>query len=82
MSPALWSGAQKPGLAVDTSPRVTDTRLSASDRMRFPAVNVSFWSFLSCQHARFSVTKLFYSQTSSYLWLFGQNELFQLLLSS
>ncbi len=48
-----------PGLAVDTSPRVTETSLSASDRMRFPAVNVSFRSILSSQHARFSVTQFF-----------------------
>lgn len=70
-----------PCLAVDTSPRVTDTGLSASDRLGFPAVNVLFRSFLSCQHARFSVMQLFYTQTQNYWRLFGQDQLSRLLLS-
>lgn len=81
ISPVLGSGAEMPCLAVDTSPRVTDTGLSASDRLGFPAVNVLFRSFLSCQHARFSVMQLFYTQTQSYWRLFGQDELSRLLLS-
>lgn len=67
ISPVLGSGAEMPCLAVDTSPRVTDTGLSASHRLRFAAVNVLFRSFLSCQHARFSVMQLFYTQTPKLL---------------
>lgn len=81
ISPELGSGAKMPCLAVDTSPRVTDTGLSASDRLGFPAVNVPFRYFLSCQHVKFSVMQLFYTQAPSSCRLFGQNELSWLLLS-